>query len=277
MEQIILNNGVSIPNLGFGTYTLMGEECAERVKDAIAIGYRLLDTAQMYGNEAAVGEGIRASGIDRPQLFLVTKVDMGNYRRAGESVLESLEKLGLDYVDMVLLHWPFGDYYAAWRDLEQLYREKKIRAIGVSNFEADRLVDLIQNNTVVPAVNQIETNLLCQQKPLRQWMDRYQVAHMAYAPLGHGNRAEMFENADLDRIARDHGKTKTQVALKFLLQKQIIVIPRSRSLAHIRDNFALDDLTLSDEEMKELEAMDTETRKIQNPADPEKVIAMFGK
>ena len=184
MEYLTLNNGVQMPLVGFGTFMLNGETCKNAVAAAIENGYRMIDTAEAYGNEKAVGEGIRQSGIDRKKLFLVTKVNFKSYENARQIVMQSLANLQTDYIDLLLLHWPFANYYAAWRVLENLYAEGSVRAIGVSNFEPDQLLDLIAYNTVVPAVNQIETNLYCQRSMERGWMDKKQVAHMAYAPLG---------------------------------------------------------------------------------------------
>lgn len=170
MEFMTLNNGVTMPFLGFGTFLLRGETCVNAVASAITKGYRMIDTAEAYGNEKEVGLGIQKSGIDRKDLFLVTKVNFKSYEHAKQTVLQSLENLQTDYIDLLLLHWPFANYYAAWRDLERLYADGTIRAIGVSNFEPDQLLDLIAYNNVVPAVNQIETNLYCQRSVERGWI-----------------------------------------------------------------------------------------------------------
>lgn len=193
MEYLTLNNGVQMPLVGFGTFMLGGETCKNAVASAIENGYRMIDTAEAYGNEKKVGEGIKQSGIERKELFLVTKVNFKSYENAEQTVLQSLANLQTDYIDLLLLHWPFANYYAAWRVLEKLYAQGKIRAIGVSNFEPDQLLDLIAYNQVVPAVNQIETNLYCQRSTERSWMDKKQAAHMAYAPLGQGSQNEMFQ------------------------------------------------------------------------------------
>ena len=184
-----------MPVIGFGTFMLSGEICENAVASAIKVGYRMIDTAEAYGNEAAVGNGIVKSGIDRNELFLVTKVNYKSYENTRAAVEQSLKNLQTDYIDLLLLHWPFANYYAAWRELEQLYTEGKIRAIGVSNFEPAQLVDLIAYNKVAPVVNQIETNLYCQRTEERKWLDKKNVAHMAYAPLGQGNRNEMFQES----------------------------------------------------------------------------------
>ena len=172
MEYLTLNNGVQMPLAGFGTFMLSGETCAGAVAAAVESGYRMIDTAEAYGNETAVGEGIRRSGVDRRELFLITKVNFKSYEHAEQTVMQSLAALQTDYVDLLLLHWPFANYYAAWRALEKLYADGRVRAIGVSNFEPDQLLDLIAYNRIVPAVNQIETNLYCQRTAERGWTKR---------------------------------------------------------------------------------------------------------
>lgn len=271
MEYLTLNNGVSMPLVGFGTFLLGGETCKNAVAAAIESGYRMIDTAEAYGNERAVGEGIRQSGIARKELFLVTKVNFKSYEHAEQTVLQSLANLQTDYIDLLLLHWPFANYYAAWRALEKLYAEGKIRAIGVSNFEPDQLLDLIAYNQIVPAVNQIETNLYCQRGTERGWMDKKQVAHMAYAPLGQGSRNEMYREPAVLHLAEKYGKTPAQVLLRFLTQKGIAVIPRSANPEHIRENFDLFDFTLTVEEMARLTALDRKEPRIGKPETPELV------
>ena len=234
MEYLTLNNGIRMPLIGFGTFMLGGGTCPEAVSAAIENGCRMIDTAEAYGNEKEAGEGIRRSGIDRRELFLVTKVNFKFYEHAEETAMQSLAHLQTDYIDLLLLHWPFANYYAAWRALEKLYAGGRVRAIGVSNFEPDQLLDLIAYNKVVPAVNQIETNLYCQRGTERGWMDKKQVAHMAYAPLGQGNRNEMFGEPAVLALAEKCGRTSAQVMLRFLTQKGIAVIPRSTQPAHIR-------------------------------------------
>ena len=271
MDYLTLNNGIRMPLVGFGTFMLGGEACTEAVAAAIENGYRMIDTAEAYGNEKAVGDGIKQSGIDRKELFLVTKVNFKSYENAEQTVKQSLENLQTDYIDLLLLHWPFANYYAAWRVLEKLYAERKVRAIGVSNFEPDQLIDLIAYNKVVPAVNQIETNLYCQRSIERSWMDKKQVAHMAYAPLGQGNRNEMFSEPVVLAIAEKYGKTPAQVMLRFLTQKGIAVIPRSSQPAHIKENFDLFDFALTAEEIAKLSALDKKEPLIGKPETPELV------
>lgn len=271
MEYLTLNNGVPMPLIGFGTFMLGGETCTEAVTAAIEIGYRMIDTAEAYGNEKEVGEGIRQSGIDRRELFLVTKVNFKSYENAEQTVMQSPENLQTDYLDLLLLHWPFANYYAAWRTLEKLYGDGRVRAIGVSNFEPDRLLDLIAYNKIVPAVDQIETNLYCQRGAERVWMDKKQVAHMAYAPLGQGNRNEMFQEPAVLALARKYGKTPAQILLRFLTQNGIAVIPQGTRPEHIRENFVLFDFTLTLDEMAQLAALDRKEPLIGRPEAPELV------
>ncbi len=256
MEYLTLNNGVQMPLVGFGTFMLDGETCTEAVSTAIKCGYRMIDTAEAYGNEKAVGDGIKRSGIDRRELFVVTKVNFKSYENAEQAVTQSLANLQTDYIDLLLLHWPFANYYAAWRVLEKLYAEDTVRAIGVSNFEPDRLLDLIAYNKVIPAVDQIETNLYCQRSSERGWMDKKQVAHMAFAPLGQGSRNEMYREPAVLALAEKYGKTPAQVLLRFLTQKGIAVIPRSTKPEHIKENFDLFGFTLTGDEMARLSALD---------------------
>lgn len=271
MEYLKLNNDITMPALGFGTFMLAGEICEEAVAAAIQEGYRMIDTAEAYGNEAAVGNGIAKSGIDRKELFLVTKVNYKSYENVRETVEQSLKNLQTDYIDLLLLHWPFANYYNAWRELEKLYQEGKIRAIGVSNFEPAQLVDLIAYNKVIPAVDQIETNLYCQRSAQRTWLDKNKVAHMAYAPLGQGNRNEMFTEPEVIALAEKYHKKPSQILLRFLTQKGIIVIPRSTKAEHIRENFDIFDFSLTDDEIKKLTELDQKTAMIGNPNNPELV------
>ena len=271
MEYLTLNNGVQMPLAGFGTFMLSEETCAGAVAAAIESGYRMIDTAEAYGNETAVGEGIRRSGVDCRELFLVTKVNFKSYEHAEQTVMQSLAALQTDYVDLLLLHWPFANYYAAWRALENLYADGRVRAIGVSNFEPDQLLDLIAYNRIVPAVNQIETNLYCQRTAERGWMDKKGVAHMAYAPLGQGNRNEMYREPAVLSLAEKYGRTPAQILLRFLTQKGIAVIPRSAEPEHIRENFDLFDFALTGDELTRLSALDRREPLIGKPETPELV------
>ena len=273
MNTIALNNNVQMPMLGFGTFLMGGAECEESVLTALRSGYRMIDTAEAYGNEEAVGNAVERSGIPREELFLVTKVNFRSYENTRATVEASLKKLKTSYLDLVLLHWPFGNYYAAWRELEKLYQEGKIRAVGVSNFDPDRLIDLISFNQVTPAVNQIETHLLCQRRAEHEWLKKYHVRHMAYAPLGQGRKNEIFENPVLTKIAKAHGKTAAQTALRFLMQSDVIVIPKSVHEERIRENFDVFDFELTADEMEQLAKMDTAVPMIGNPENPAMVEA----
>ena len=275
MEMIRLNNGVEMPMLGLGTFLTSGDDCAHSVCTAIQAGYRLIDTAEAYGNEAQVGVGIQQSGIDRKELFLVTKVNFKSYENTRETVMASLKNLQTDYLDLVLLHWPFGNYYAAWRELEQLYAEGKIRAIGISNFDPDRMIDLLSFNKVVPAVNQIETHIFCQRQAEHRWLEKYQVQHMAYAPLGQGRANEMFTLPEVEALAEKYGKSPTQILLRFLTQQNVIVIPKSIHAERIEENIGIFDFSLTDAEQESLRQLDTAAPMIGDPENPEKVeIAM---
>lgn len=271
MEYLTSNNGVQMPLVGFGTFMLDGETCTEAVSTAIKSGYRMIDTAEAYGNEKAVGDGIKRSGIYRRELFVVTKVNFKSYENAEKAVTQSLANLQTDYIDLLLLHWSFANYYAAWRVLEKLYAEGTVRAIGVSNFEPDRLLDLIAYNKVIPAVDQIETNLYCQRGSERGWMDKKQVAHMAFAPLGQGCRNEMYRESAVLALAEKYGKTPAQVLLRFLTQKGITVIPRSTKPEHIKENFDLFGFTLTGDEMTRLTALDRKEPLIGRSETPELV------
>ena len=273
MRTVTLNNGVVMPMVGFGTFKISDlEVCEKSVLDAIAAGYRLIDTAQVYGNEEAVGRAIKKSGIPREELFITTKVWFRAFEAedARASLLESLRKLQLDYVDMVLIHWPFGNYYAAYRELEKLYEEGKIRAIGVSNFNPDRLMDLIQFNKVVPAVNQIETHLLCQRRDHHEWMEKFGVCHQAYAPLGQGKANEMFELPEVKAIAEAHGKTPAQILLRFLVESDVAIIPKSVHAERIQQNFDLFDFDFTAEEMDILRSLDRNAVIGGKPEDPDR-------
>ena len=270
MEYLTLKNGVKMPMLGLGTFQSNGEACEKAVVAAIRAGYRLIDTAEAYGNEAQVGRGIAASGIDRKELFLVTKVNFRSYENTRETVLSSLENLQTDYLDLVLLHWPFGNYYAAWRELERLHEEGKIRAIGISNFDPDRMIDLIEFNKIKPAINQIETHLYCQRLAEHLWEEKYGVAHMAYAPLGQGQANKMFAEPAVLALAEKYGKTAAQILLRYTIQNGVVVIPKSVHEERIRENINVFDFALTAEEMETLRALDTAKPIIGDAENPEK-------
>lgn len=271
MEYQKIAAGVSMPMLGFGTFLNTGDDCDRSVAEAIRAGYRLIDTAEAYGNEEEVGRGIRAGGVDRRELFLVTKVNFKSYGHTRETVEKSLRLLQTDYLDLVLLHWPFADYYTAWRALEALHTEGKIRAIGVSNFEPDRLVDLIAYNEVKPAVNQIETHLYCQRQREHVWEEKYGVAHMAYAPLGQGRANAMFTEPAVRELAAKYGKTPAQVLLRRSVQDGVTVIPKSVHAGRIAENIDIFDFSLTAEEMSALRSLDKASPMIGTPAKAELV------
>lgn len=273
MEYIKLNNGIEMPVLGFGTFLTQSDECEKSVTDAIKAGYRLIDTAEAYGNEEAIGKAIAKCGVPREELFITTKVNFKSYDNAKAVLEASLKNLQTDYLDLVLLHWPFGNYYAAWRELEKLYKEGKIRAIGVSNFEPDRLIDLISFNEVKPTLNQIETHLYCQRHCEHKWEDQYGVVHQAYAPLGQGRAKQMFEEKEVLSFAQKYGKTPAQILLRFLVQNHVSVIPKSVHENRIRENIDIFDFSLTEEEMTALKRLDKKTAMIGNSERPEMVEA----
>ena len=258
MDTIKLNNGVEMPQLGYGVFQVSPVEAERCVADALSVGYRMIDTAQAYQNEEGVGTAIRKSGIKRENVFLVDKVWMGNYEddAAARSIDESLRKLGTDYIDLMLLHQPFGDRYNAYRALEDALKAGKVRAIGVSNFYPDHLIDLSHFVDVVPAVNQVETHVFFQQTEARKYMDELGVAHMSWGPLAEGKNG-FFSNETLAAIGAAHGKTGPQVALRYLLQRGIIVIPKSTHKERVAQNLQLFDFTLTDKEMNEILKLDT--------------------
>ena len=258
MDTIKLNNGVEMPQLGYGVFQVSPVEAERCVADALNVGYRMIDTAQAYQNEEGVGTAIRKSGIKRENVFLVDKVWMCNYEddAAARSIDESLRKLGTDYIDLMLLHQPFGDRYNAYRALEDALKAGKVRAIGVSNFYPDHLIDLSHFVDVVPAVNQVETHVFFQQTEARKYMDELGVAHMSWGPLAEGKN-EFFSNETLAAIGAAHGKTGPQVALRYLLQRGIIVIPKSTHKERMAQNLQLFDFTLTDKEMNEILKLDT--------------------
>ena len=272
MEYVTLNNGVQMPILGYGVYQVTKEECERCVLDALKVGYRSIDTAQSYFNEEEVGNAIKKSGIPREEIFLTTKVWIDNYGyvQAKDSVLESMRKLQTDYIDLVLLHQPFADYYGAYRALEDLYEEGKIRAIGISNFYVDRMVDMASFNRIKPMVNQVETHPLNQQIVAKEWMDKYGVQIEAWAPFGEG-RGDMFTNPVLARIGQKYGKTVAQVILRWQIQRGIVVIPKSTHIERMEENFNVFDFSLSEEDMKEIAALDKNESSFFSHQDPNMV------
>lgn len=269
MDYVTLANGVKMPQLGYGVYQVTKEECKRCVLDALEVGYRAIDTAQSYFNEAEVGEAIAESGIDRKEIFLTTKVwiEHYGYEQAKESVLQSMEKLKTDYIDLVLLHQPFADYYGAYRALEDLYEAGKLRAIGVSNFYPDRLVDIASFTRIKPMVNQIETHPLNQQIEAHEWLKKYGVIHEAWAPFGEG-RGNMFTNPVLQEIGKKYDKTVAQVILRWQLQRGIVIIPKSTHKERMAQNLDVFDFTLTDEDMQDIAALDTKTSSFFSHQDP---------
>jgi diketogulonate reductase-like aldo/keto reductase len=259
VKQIQLNNGVSMPQLGYGVFQIDDlAQCEQGVRDALQIGYRLIDTAACYGNEAAVGRAITKSDVPREDIFISSKVwiqDSG-YEKTMASFQKTLDNLQTDYLDLYLIHMPYGDYYGSWRAIEDLYRAGKIRAIGVCNFLPDRLVDLIQSFDVVPAVNQIELHPFSQRRELRDLMAKYRIAPMAWAPFAEGQN-HLFTHPVLKAIGDQYGKTPAQVTLRWLQQNDVIAIPKSVHMERIRQNYAVDDFTLSDADMVKINALDT--------------------
>ena len=270
VPTVTLNNGVAIPILGFGVFQVPDPtECECSVCDAIDVGYRLLDTAASYGNEAAVGDGIRRSGIDRADLFVTTKLwsEDASYDGAMAAFERSLNKLQLDYLDLYLIHQPYGDVYGAWRAMEELHREGRIRAIGVSNFYPDRLVDFVLHNEIAPAVNQVEIHPFHQQQAAQQIMQENGVQTQAWAPFAEG-RNGLFENDALLAIARKHGRSVAQVVLRWLIQRGIVVIPKSVRKERMAENFAVFDFDLDAADTEAIAGLDQHASAFFDHRDP---------
>lgn len=270
MEYVTLNNGVKMPILGFGVYQIPKEETKQCVLDAIKVGFRAIDTAQSYFNESEVGDAIMECGLPREELFITTKIWIDNYgyEKCRESVMESLKKLKTDYIDLVLLHQPFGDYYGAYRALEDLYHEGKIKAIGVSNFYPDRLVDMcLFGREVIPAVNQVETNPMNAQFKAQEVMKKYGVAIEAWAPFGEGKNG-MFTNETLVNIGKKYGKSAAQVILRWLIQRGVIIACKSTHIERMKENFDVFDFELSDMDMENINALDSKDSLFFNHQDP---------
>ena len=258
MQTVCLNNGVQMPLEGFGVFQVPdAAQCEQAVSDALEAGYRLSDTAAAYMNEEAVGNAIRTSGIPRKDLFITTKlwVQDAGYESAKKAFETSLNKLGLEYLDLYLIHQPFHDYYGAWRAMEELYKEGRIRAIGVSNFYPDRLVDLCVNAEIIPAVNQVECHPFFQQKDALKVMKEYGVQPEAWGPFAEGKN-NFFQNPILAEIAAKYGKSVAQVALRWNVQRGVVVIPKSVHKERIQENFNIWDFELSDKDMETISDMD---------------------
>jgi diketogulonate reductase-like aldo/keto reductase len=271
MEKVILNNGVEMPVLGFGVFQIFdAKQCEQCVIDAIQTGYRLIDTAPAYANEEAVGRAIRNSGVARSELFVTTKLwtqDAGR-GKTGKAFEKSLAKLQLDYLDLYLIHQPFGDIYGAWREMEELYKEGRIRAIGICNFQPDRLVDLIYHNEIVPAVNQVETHPFFQQTESNRTMQEYGVQTEAWGPFAEGKN-KIFQNELLVSIGEKYNKTVAQIILRWLMQRNVAAIPKSVHKERIIENFNIFDFVISQEDMDKIAALDMKKSAFFSQNDPD--------
>ena len=276
MNYVTLENGVKMPQLGYGVYQVTKEECERCVLDALKVGYRLFDTAQSYFNEEEVGNAIVKSGVSREEIFLTSKVwiEHYGYEECRKSVLESLRKLKTDYIDLMLLHQPFSDYYGAYKALEDLYDEGKIKAIGISNFYPDRMVDLASFTRIKPMINQIEIHPYHQQVFSKEWHDKYGVQLEAWAPFGEG-RGNMFELSELKEIGDKYGKTVAQVILRWHLQRGIVVIPKSTHLERMKENFNVFDFELAQEDMDVISKLDKNESSFFSHQDPS-IVEWFG-
>lgn len=278
MQKVKLNNGIEMPILGFGVYQIEDQVlCEQCVYDAIEAGYRSIDTAAAYGNEEAVGRAIKRSGVPREDLFITTKlwISDAGYDKAKKAFEASMKRLQLDYLDLYLIHQPFNDYYGVWRAMEELYKEGSIRSIGVSNFMPDRLVDLILHNEITPAVNQVETNPFYQQIEAEAFMQEKGVQIESWAPFAEGKN-NMFQNETLAAIASKYGKSIAQVVLRWLIQRNIVVIPKSIRKERIIENFNVFDFELTKEDMKKIAALDTNTSCFFSHRDPKMVEWLSG-
>ncbi len=277
IPAVTLNNGVKMPLLGFGVFQIPDpEECARNVYEAISTGYRLIDTAAAYGNEEAVGSAIKRSGAARAELFVTTKlwIQDAGYESTKRAFERSLQRLQLDYLDLYLIHQPFGDVYGAWRAMEDLYREGRIRAIGVSNFHPDRVMDLIVHNKVVPAVNQIETHPFNQQIETQQFLQEQQIQIESWGPFAEG-RNNIFQNEVLGSIAGKYGKTVAQIILRWLTQRGVVAIPKSVHKERIVENFDVFDVELTPADMAVIAALDTKKSSFFDHRDPA-IVKMLG-
>lgn len=271
IPNVKLNNGVLMPQEGFGVYQVPDyEQCKQAVKDALSVGYRAIDTAQGYQNEDAVGDAIAESDIDRKDIFITTKVWISNfgYEKTLETVNESLKKLKTDYLDLVLIHQPVADYYSAYRALEKLYNDGKIRAIGVSNMNPAKYIDFIMNNEVKPAVNQVETHVFNQQKTLRKYMNENDTQIESWAPFAEGKN-NLFSNEVLNSIGEKYEKSAAQVALKFLAQSGVVIIPKSTHIERMKGNIDIWDFELTEDEMTQISNLDLDKSLFLDHSNPE--------
>lgn len=258
MNEIELSNGVLMPQIGYGVYQVTPEECERCVADALRTGYRMIDTAQAYANEEGVGRAVKASGLKREDVFLVSKIWISNYgyERAKKSIDESLKRLQTDYLDLMLLHQPFCDRYGAYRALEEAYRAGKLRAIGVSNFYPDHFIDLASNVDIPPMVNQVETHVFDQQREAQKTMEEFGTRIMSWGPLAEG-RNHFFSNPILAEIGAKYGKSVAQVALRWLVERGVIIIPKSTHVERMAENLNILDFALTPDEMQQIAALDT--------------------
>lgn len=273
MRYVTLNNGIKMPILGFGVYQMNDpQECEDAVYNAIKIGYRSIDTAEAYGNEEAVGKAIKRSGVPREELFVTTKLWISNvsYEKAKIAFQKSLDRLGLDYIDLYLIHQPYGDIYGAWRAMVELYKEGKIKAIGVSNFYPDRIVDFILNNEVIPAINQVETHPFNQQVEAQKIMEEYGVQIESWGPFAEGKN-EIFKNTILTEIGNKYSKSVAQVILRWLIQREVIVIPKSVRKERMEENFNIFDFELSEKDMEKIKELDKKESLFFSHRDPNMV------
>ena len=278
VPAVELSNGLKMPLLGFGVYQMSDEEAEQSVADALEAGYRLIDTAASYRNEAAVGRGIKKSGVPREEIFVTTKlwVPDVNYEGAKKAFQQSLDNLELDYIDLYLIHQPYNDVFGAWRAMEELYQAGKVKAIGVSNFPSAKIVDFALNVKITPMVNQIETHPFNHQVEARKVLDDYRIVHEGWAPFAEG-RQDLFTNETLAKIAKSHGKTVGQVVLRWHIQKGIVAIPKSVHKDRIVENFDIFDFELSDDDMSSIAALDKNKGLFVNHDDPEFVKYLYGR
>lgn len=278
MEYITLNNGIKMPKSGFGVYQVKNEkECEQAVLDALDAGYRLIDTAQAYGNEEAVGNAIKKSSVAREDIFLTTKVWISNagYEKAKASIEESLAKLRVEYIDLMLIHQPFNDYYGTYRAMEEYYKAGKLKAIGVSNFYPDRLIDLVSFCEVKPAVNQVEVNVFHQQIQALTYHEKYGIQMQAWAPFAEG-RNDMFSNPTLQAIGDKYGKSIAQVILRWLAQRNIVSLAKSVKKERMKENIDIYDFELNEEDMKTISTLDKKESSFFSHYDPATVEMMVG-
>ena len=278
MKYQTLYNGVKIPMIGVGTYRINDDgRGIDLIKYAIQSGYRLIDTAQVYFNEGLVGQAIKESGIPREEIFITTKIHFKTNSDPIPRLEESFKKLGTDYIDLVLIHWPFGDYYNAWRVLEHYYEIGKIKAIGVSNFDVPRIIDLVHFAKIPPMVNQIEVNVYAQRPEELEWFKKYNIVVQAHSPLGHGKLPNLVNEEILTRIGKKYNKTGAQISLKFLTQLGIVVLPKTSHEYRMDENKDIFDFELSEEDINEIRKLNTNDPLLGRPNDPKTIIKLLEK